>query len=206
MGDSASVIPVEQIEPRILLIRGQRVILAADLATIYGVETKRLNEQVRRNAKRFPGDFMFQLSDAEFADLKSQNLISGDGRTALRSQIAILKAHSLRSQNATLKRGRHAKYPPYAFTGHGALMAASVLNTPRAMDVSVYVIRAFVKLRELLSTHKELAGKVAELERKVGSHDESIQSLVAAIRRLMEPPPATARPRIGFHAKLEGRS
>ena len=103
-------------------------------------------------------------------------MISGDGRAAIRSQ------------NATLERGRHAKYPPYAFTEHGAMMAASVPNAPRAMEVSVYVIRAFVKLRELLSTHKELAGKLAELERKVGSHDVAIQSLVAAIRRLMEPP------------------
>ena len=95
---------------------------------------------------------------------------------------------------------------PYAFTEYGALMAASILNTPRAIDVSVFVVRAFVKLRELLSTHKELAGKLAELERKVGSHDVAIQSLVTAIRRLMEPPPVPPRPRIGFHVQPETKS
>ena len=110
----------------------------------------------------------------------------------------------MRSQTVTASK-RNVRYLPYAFTEHGALMAASVLNTPRAMEVSVYVIRAFVKLRELLSTHKELSGKLAELERKVGSHDTAIQSLVAAIRQLMAPPPPAPRPQIGFHAKPETR-
>jgi hypothetical protein len=205
MPRSSSLVLVEQIEPQILLVRGQRVILAADLAALYGVETKRLNEQVRRNAGRFPGDFMFQLSQAEFADLKAQDAISGDGRAAPRSQIATLEEPSLRSQNATLKRGRHAKYLPYAFTEHGALMAASILNTPRAMEVSVYVIRAFVRLRELLSSHKELAAKLTELERKVASHDTAIQSLVAAIRQLLAPPPTTPQRKIGFHVRPDDR-
>jgi hypothetical protein len=104
----------------------------------------------------------------------------------------------MRSQIVTASK-RNVRYVPNAFTEHGAIMAASVLNTPRAIEVSVYVVRAFVKLRELLSTHKELAGKLAELERKVAGHDAAIQSLVSAIRRLMEPPPASPRPRIGFH-------
>lgn len=166
---------VEEIEPRILLIRGQKVMLDSDLAELYGVSTKRLNEQVKRNGGRFPADFMFQLTEQE--------------------------AESLRSQIATLKPGRglHRKYLPYAFTEHGAIMVASVLNTPRAIQVSVYVVRAFVKLRELLATNKELADKLAELERKVSGHDEAIRSLVVAIRQLMEPPPQPKKGRIGFH-------
>jgi len=170
---------VEQIEPRILMVRGQRAILDADLAELYGTTTKRLNEQVKRNQARFPADFMFHLTAEE--------------------------AQAVRSQIATASK-RNVRYLPYAFTEHGALMAASVLNTARAIDVSVYVIRAFVKLRELLSTRKELAHKLAELEQRVSSHDEAIQSLVAAIRQLMQPPPTASRPRIGFHVKSESTS
>jgi hypothetical protein len=169
---------VNQIEPCILLVRGQRVMLDADLAELYGTTTKVLNQAVKRNLERFPADFMFQLSVGEADDMRSQFVTASK---------------------------RNVRYLPHAFTEHGALMAASVLNTPLAIEVSVYVVRAFVKLRELLSTHKELAGKVAELERKVGSHDAAIQSLLAAIRRLMEPPPTPPRPRIGFHATQEGK-
>jgi ORF6N domain len=135
-----------------------------DLAELYGVPTKRLNEQVRRNRERFPEDFVFQLTPDE--------------------------AHSLRSQNATLKpgRGQHRKYVPYVFTEHGAIMAATLLNSPRAIDVSVFVVRAFVKLRQFVSNHKELAARLDELERKVGGHDDTIQQLLDAIRQLMAPP------------------
>ncbi len=166
---------VEQIEPRILSIRGQRVILDADLAELYGTTTKAFNQAIKRNAGRFPGDFRFQLSIVE----KGEVVTNCDH----------------------LGRLKFSRNLPYAFTEHGAIMAASVLNTPRAIDVSVYVVRAFVKLREWLSAHKELATKLAEVERKVSSHDESIQSLVAAIRQLMQPPPTASRPRIGFHVK-----
>jgi hypothetical protein len=176
-----SLIPVEQIEPRILLIRGQRVVLDADLAELYGTTTKALNQAVKRNAGRFPADFRFQLNIAE----KTEVVTNCDH----------------------LSRLKFTKNLPNAFTEHGALMAASMLSTPRAIDVSVYVIRAFVRLRELLSTHKELSRKFADLERRVSSHDEAIQSLVAAIRRLMQPPPSaspSASPRrIGFHVKQE---
>ncbi len=123
----------------------------------------------------------------------------------MRSRFVTAHDPAMRSQIATALK-RNVRYLPNAFTEHGALMAASILNTPRAMDVSVYVIRAFVKLRETLSTRKELAGRLGELERKVGSHDVAIQSMVAAIRRLMEPPPAPPRPRIGFHVKPEDAS
>jgi hypothetical protein len=184
-----AIVPAGQIEQSILLIRGQRVILASDLARMYGVPVKRLNEQVRRNSARFPGDFVFQLTEAE-AD------------AALRSQIATLDTSDLKPQDATSRRGRHAKYLPYAFTEHGALMAANVLRSAQAVKVSVYVVRAFVKLREMLSAHRELAAKLGELERKLQDHDEQIISLINAIRHLMAEPDGPARPPIGFHTEV----
>ena len=172
MGEGA-IVPVGRIEQRILMIRGERVMLDADLAALYGVETKILVKAVKRNLSRFPPDFLFQLSKEEFA--------------------------RLRFQIGTSKKGRGGRrYRPYAFTEHGAIMAASVLNSERAVKVSVYVVRAFVKLREMLSAHKQLARKLAELERRLEGHDEQIASLVAAIRELMAPPPASGRKRIGF--------
>ena len=178
-GGMKTLLPSERIERAILLIRGHTVMLDMDLAHLYGVTTKRLNEQVKRNQARFHADFVLQLT--------------------------VKEVQSMRSQIATASK-RNVRYLPFAFTEHGALMAASVLNTARAIDVSVYVIRAFVRLRELLSTHKELAHKLAELERKVSSHDESIQSLVTAIRRLTQPPSTASRPRIGFHVTPECKS
>ncbi|HVB57865.1 MAG TPA: ORF6N domain-containing protein [Candidatus Acidoferrales bacterium] len=173
MPRTTAIVPVERIESRILLIRGHKVMLASDLAELYGVTTKRLNEQVKRNKERFPVDFMFQLTSEE--------------------------TKSLRSQIATSKQQRGGRrYRPYAFTEHGAIMAASVLNTHRAIEVSVYVVRAFVKLRKMLRTHKELARKLAELEKRIEGHDEEITALFEAIRQLMEPPEKSAK-RIGFH-------
>jgi hypothetical protein len=168
-----ALIPLEVIEQRILLIRGQRVMLDADLAGLYGTTTKRLNEQVKRNADRFPEDFMFQLTKTEKAEV-----------VAICDHLAKLK---------------FSPVLPNAFTEHGAIMVASVLNTKRAIQVSLFVVRAFVKLREMLSTHKELAHKLAELERKLQNHDESIRSLVVAIRQLMAPQePEPPKKRIGF--------
>ena len=139
MSDS-SLLPLETITHRILLLRGQKVLLDADLAELYDVTTKRFNEQVRRNLVRFPADFMFQLDEEEWA--------------ALRSQIATLKTG----------RGQHRKYLPFAFTEHGAIMAATILNSPRATEVSVYVVRAFVRLREVLASNAELAKRLDDLE------------------------------------------
>jgi hypothetical protein len=170
-----ALIPIEVIEQRILLIRGQKVILDADLAVLYGTTTKRLNEQVKRNQGRFPEDFMFQLTKKEKAEV-----------VAICDHLAKLK---------------FSPVLPNAFTEHGAIMVASVLNTKRAIQVSVFVVRAFVRLREILATHKELAHTLAELERKLQNHDESIRSLVVAIRRLMAPPepePEPPKRRIGF--------
>ncbi|MEN6319378.1 MAG: ORF6N domain-containing protein [Syntrophaceae bacterium] len=159
------------IEKRIFLIRGHRVILSIDLAELYGVEPKVLNQAVKRNIERFPSDFMFQLTNQEFANLKSQIVTSSWGG---------------------LRRAM-----PYAFTEHGAIMVASVLNSPRAIEISVYVIRAFVRLREYLSSHAKLAQKLTELEKKIETHDEAIQALIDAIRQLMAPPDKPRR-RIGY--------
>ncbi|HVA67379.1 MAG TPA: ORF6N domain-containing protein [Elusimicrobiota bacterium] len=160
------------IERRIYLIRGHKVMLDSDLADIYGVTTPRLNEQVRRNAKRFPPDFMFQLTKDE--------------------------AKSLRSQFAISKMGRGGRrYLPRAFTEHGTVMLSAVLHTPVAIDTSIQIARAFVKLRDMISTHKELAAKLAELERAVAGHDKHIQSLFGAIHRLTAPV-LKPKPPIGF--------
>lgn len=178
---SAALVPVEHIARSILVLRGQKVLLDAELAALYGVTTKRFNEQVRRNRERFPADFMFQLTDEEHA--------------ALRSQFATLK----------LGRGQHRKYLPYAFTEHGAIMAATILNSPRAVEMSVYVVRAFVKLRELLGSNKELARRFdeleARLEKRLTTHDQAIAAILSAIRQLMNPPVPKRRP-IGFTADL----
>jgi len=171
----------ERIASAILILRGQRVLQDSELATLYGVSTKRFNQQVRRNRKRFPADFMFQLTAEE--------------TSSLRSQIATLKSG----------RGRHRKYLPYVFTEHGAIMAATILNSPRAIEMSVYVVRAFVQLREMLASNKELARRFAQLETRLDkmltTHDEAIAAILAAIRQLMHPPIPKRRP-IGFTADI----
>jgi hypothetical protein len=176
MSTTQAVLPVERIAQSILVIRDQKVMIDADLAALYGVATKRLNEQVKRNLDRFPADFMFQLSQPE----KDEVVANCD-------HLAKLK---------------FSKSLPFAFTEHGALMAASVLNTPRAVEVSVYVVRAFVALRELLAENKELALKFSELEtrleRKIDSHDQAIAGLIDAIRELMRSPEPTKKQPIGF--------
>ena len=179
---SKAPVPVDSITRAILVLRGHRVLLDSELAALYGVPTKRLNEQVRRNRDRFPDDFMFQLTAAEAA--------------ALRSQIATLKPG----------RGQHRKYLPYAFTEHGSIQAANVLNSPRAVEMGIYVVRAFVQLRELLSSNKELAKRLdqleARIEKKLAIHDDAIAAMLSAIRELMHPP-ASKRRGIGFTADLD---
>ena len=184
-----AIMRMGRIEEIIFLVRGQKVILDADLAALYGVATKRLNEQVRRNRSRFPEDFMFRLTAQEAASLRSQFATSKN------------EAGTLRSQLVTSIKGRGGRrYAPYAFTEHGAIMAASVLNSERAVKASIFVVRAFVKLREMLAAHKELVLKLAELESRVQGHDEQIVAIVEAIRQLMEPPPQPPRKRIGFRS------
>ena len=166
------LIPQEVIETKIYLIRGQKVMLSMDLAKLYGVPTMRLNEQVKRNIKRFPEDFMFQLTGEEYEILKSQ--------------IAISRWGGARRAN------------PYAFTEQGVAMLSSVLNSERAIHVNIAIMRAFVRLKAVLSTHKELAHKLDELEQKIERHDADIQSIFEAIRQLMAAPPDKARVITGF--------
>lgn len=166
---------VERITSAIRLIRGQRVILDADLAAVYGVTTKRLNEQVKRNRERFPADFMFRLAARE----KQEVVAICDYLRPLRFSSAL----------------------PFAFTEHGAIMAANVLNSRRAVQMSVWVVRAFVRLRGVLAAHKELADQLAELERRVGTHDKQIQAVFGTIRELMSPPTPRPKREIGFHVK-----
>ena len=171
---------VAPIEELIVTIRGHRVILAADLARIYGVQTRVLNQAVKRNREKFPADFMYQITRDEAQELQR-----------LRSQIVILKP------------GQHLKYLPYAFTEHGAIMAANVLNSPRAVQMSVFVVRAFVRMRTAFAGTRELVRKLAELERRIGGYDESIRTLFDAIRQLMAPP-EKARRSIGFRVEEAG--
>ncbi len=179
MSTKTSIVPVERIALSIHVVRGQKVIVDADLARIYGVPTKRLNEAVRRNMERFPADFMFQLTKDEAVEW-----------------------HRLRSQFATLKRGQHLKYRPYAFTEHGAIMAATVLNSPQAVQMSLFVVRAFVKMRDALAGHRELARKLEALEKK---YDARFKVVFEAIRQLMaEPQPP--RKQIGFRVRERAAS
>ncbi|MGC2165887.1 MAG: ORF6N domain-containing protein [Gallionella sp.] len=172
-----SLIANESVAQRILLLRGFRVMIDADLAELYGVPTKALNQAVHRNVERFPVDFMFQLSQEEKAEVVTNC-----------DHLAKLK---------------YSRTLPYAFTEHGALMLGNVLKSDRAVEVSLLVVRTFVQLREMLSSNKELATKLAELERKVSSHDQALAGLIDALRQLMRQPASVARP-IGFTANIKG--
>jgi hypothetical protein len=173
MVEQKSLIPIERIERAILLIRGQKVMLDTDLAALYGVTTGRLNEQVRRNRERFPEDFMFQLTEEE--------------AKALRSQFAILKTG----------RGKHRKFLPYVFTEQGVAMLSSVLRSERAIKVNVEIMRTFVRLRQILASHADLARKLEALEKK---YDAQFKIVFDAIRELMEPAEQKPKRKIGFLA------
>ena len=172
-----SFVPVELIEKKIYLIRGHKVMLDSDLAELYKVETRTLIQAVKRNINRFPSDFMFQLDYQEVASLRSQIVISKTGRGGRR-------------------------YQPYVFTEQGVAMLSSVLNSERAIEVNIAIMRAFVKLREMLSTNKELAHKLAQLERKIEKHDDEIKLIFDAIRQLMTPT-EPKRKKIGFRREEE---
>ena len=177
-GNSASKraeISVSRIEQKIYVVRGQRVMLDADLAGLYGVKTKILNKAVKRNLDRFPEDFMFQLNNQELEHLRFQNGTSKTGRGGTR-------------------------YLPYAFTEQGVAMLSGVLTSPRAIKVNVEIMRAFVRLRQVLASHRELARKLEELERHLRNHDEQIEAILDAIRQLMTRPEPD-RKKIGFHLK-----
>lgn len=174
------LVPISWTHSRILVLRGMRVLLDSDLTALYGVPTKRLNEQVKRNARRFPEDFVFRLTTEE-------------AQAVLRSK----------SQFATLKRGQNVKFLPYAFTEHGAIQAANVVNTPAAEEMGIMVVRAFVQLRRLMIDHRTLAAKLAELDRRVGANESDIAAIVEAIRQLTAPAAPSHGRRIGFNAEGE---
>ncbi len=179
MKSKLTVVSVEAVQSRIVALRGQKVLLDADLAVIYGVPTKRLNEQVKRNARRFPEDFAFQLSLEE----KAEVVANCDH----------------------LRRLKFSPVLPYAFTENGAIMAANVLNSPQAVRMSVFVVRAFVKMRGLLAGTRELAQQLKELEAKLTSrldvHESAIVEVLQRMMDILNPPPAPPKPQIGFHTR-----
>jgi hypothetical protein len=183
MSNTTEIVPAQDITPLIHSIRGQRVILDSDLAKVYGVETRSLNQAVRRNRDRFPAEFLFQLTPDEASEA-----------LRLRSQTVILKAG----------RGRHPKYLPLAFTEHGALMAATVLNSPRAVAMSVYIIRAFVQMREDLAANAAILRRLAEIDKTLLLHDSALREIFQQLRPLLAPPPVPPKPEIGFHVKEDG--
>lgn len=186
--------PLSAVEGAIHTIRGERVILDADLAKLYGVETRVLNQAVRRNRDKFPPDFLLELTNAEAVNLQN---IRKQGDTRLRSQIVILK------------RGQHLKYQPFAFTEHGAIMAANILNSPQAVQMSVFVVRAFIKMRSLLTDTRELAKKLSALEKeltsRLDSHETAISEFMRRIMFLLDSPrgPEIPDKEMGFHTTLK---
>ncbi len=182
-----AMIPAERIERSILLIRGHKVMLDRDLASLYGVETKVLNQAVKRNLDRFPDDFMLQLTWEEAEVLRSQ-IVTLD----------IERGGPSRSQPVTLKRGQNPKYRPYVFTEQGVAMLSSVLRSPRAVAVNIEIMRAFVRLRQMLASHADLARKLDAMERK---YDRQFKVVFDAIRQLMAPAEPKKRRKIGFHVK-----
>ena len=172
--NTTAIVIAKRVASKILVLRNQRIILDADLAQLYGVPVKRLNEQVKRNFQRFPPDFLFTLTGAEYKNLRSQDATSSSPHGGRR-------------------------YLPNAFTEHGAIMAATVLNSKRAIEMSIFVVRAFVRMRETLLVNQNVVSKLSELETRLDEHDVELQDLVEAIRELMTPLPANAR-RIGFEA------
>jgi hypothetical protein len=172
MTKSGAIVPIERVDSRILLLRGHRVMLDADLAEVYGTTTKALNQAVKRNRERFPAEFMFQLNRREKEDV-------------------VTNCDHLRKL-------KYSPNLPFAFTEHGAVMLASVLNSPIAVQASIAVVRAFIRLREILAAHKELAHKLDQLEERIEEHDEEITAIFEAIRELMQPAEKPGK-RIGFH-------
>jgi hypothetical protein len=180
MNHRTGSVAAPDIAPLIYSLRDQRVILDSDLARIHQVPTKVLNQAVKRNRGKFPNDFVFEVSPGEAEDLRR-----------------------LRSQSVTLKtgRGQHGKYLPYAFTEHGALMAATVLNSPRAVAMSIYIIRAFVRMRADLAANAAILKRLAEIDKTLLLHDGALRDIYEKLRPLLEPPPTPPKPEIGFHVK-----
>jgi hypothetical protein len=192
---SKEIVTIEQIARRICYVRGEKVLLDVDLAALYGVTTKVLNQAVRRNRVRFPSDFMFQLTTEELRILRSQIVTSS-------SQGAVDQEAGKNSSQIVTSSKRHGgrRYRPYVFTEQGVAMLSSMLNSDRAVGVNIAIMRAFVRLRQTLDANRELARKFDQLERRVGKHDEEIAAILETIRQLMAPPEKPRR-QIGFHVQ-----
>jgi len=205
---------IERLEELIHVVRDQRVMLDADLARVYGVETKQLNQAIRRNADRFPVDFAFQLTEKEFEYLKSQIAISNEGEPIMsatgtnRSQVVTgsreIKSGPDRSQFATgSQKHRDPRYLPWAFTEHGALMAANVLRSDRAVEMSVFIVRAFVKQRELAQVSQAILKRLAEIDSTLLVHDKALRDIYNKLLPLLQPTPLAPKRRIGFRQEEE---
>jgi len=179
------------IDDLIQTVRGQKIILDTDLAELYGVPVKRLNEQVKRNLERFPADFMFQLTDEEWA--------------VLRSQIATTKTYLIDNKGGAIEARGGRRTPPYAFTEHGAIMASTILSSPEAVRMSQYVVRAFIKQREFLMANADLLKRLAEIDAKLLNHDEVLQYIIQELQPLLNPPanPTLPDKEMGFHVREE---
>ncbi len=202
MSEDAVRYETNNLQGLIVQVRGMSVILDNDLARAYGVTTKRLNEQVRRNADRFPADFMFQLTQKEFTIIRSKE------ETRVAQLVGKQQDANMWSQIATTSNRRRTTHVPFAFTEHGAIMAATVLNSPQAVQMSVFVVRAFVAMRSLIVSQQGLAKKLAELEKtltaRLDTHEHAITDIIQQIMQLLTPPPPepeTPRPKIGFEVK-----
>ena len=211
MSTDSNLIPAERIERRILLVRGQKVLLDFQLAELYEVETRTLNQAVRRNVERFPEDFVFQLTEAEVEQVMRSQFVTASSLNS--SQIVMSpdetgsktgeSASRMRSQTVIASEKRNVRFRPYAFTEQGVAMLSSVLRSPRAVQVNIAIMRTFVQLRQLLSSHADLAKKLASLESK---YDQQFKAVFDAIRELMKPPTASQKREMGFHTGLPQRS
>ncbi len=190
MSATADLVPAERIQSRILVLRGQRVLLDADLAAFFEVTTKQLNQAVKRNAGKFPDDFVFQLTREEITALHVSRASSVDNQAITKDRSQIVTGVS---QN------RARQHLPFAFTEHGAIQAANVLSSPAATRMGIAVVRAFVQLRALMVDHKTLRAKLAELDARVGAHDEQLAAIVEAIRELAVPVESPSKRKIGYH-------
>jgi len=187
--------PKKPIESLIMNVRNQKVIMDADLAELYGVPTKRLNEQVKRNADRFPTDFMFQLTAAEWSNLKLQIATSSSESIPKESTVPNWSQFATSS-----KRHRGLAYRPTAFTEHGAIMAATILNSPEAVAMSVFVVRAFMQMREQLAANAAILKRLAEIDKTLLKHDSALRGIWTKLQPLLAPPPEPPKRRIGFNA------
>jgi len=187
----------EELAQLVFHVRGEKVMFDADLAKLYGVSTKALNQAMSRNKARFPEDFAFRLTGEEFSNLRSQIVTTSAGRSILRSQIVTASGTQKRSrsQSVTLKRGHNIKYLPHVFTEQGVAMLSSVLRSPRAIEVNIAIMRTFVQLRRLMDSNRDLSRKIEALEKK---YDEQFAAVFAAIKQLIAPT-APPKKQIGFH-------